>query len=929
MNRNGLIVIWLFVLSMMTWSGSAAEFADESPSPMEFRNPPLSARPGCFWDWLNGNITPEQITLDLEEMKDKGMSGGEIWDVAAIRAPKSIPAGPAFMSDESVKLIAHAINEATRLNLRLGLIASSGWNAGGSWVTPEYAGKALYYSSKRVTGPMKYSAQIPVAKKADYSKDIAILAFPYTPDKTIKDIASVINLTHMMDEKGILKWDVPEGKWVILRFTCANHGQKLIVPSPGSGGLMIDFMDTEATLFHMNYIMQRILSKLGRKDFRGTAFKCLEVDSMELGEFTPWTARFLQEFNKRCGYDLTAYLPVVAGWTMIDDETTAMFNYDRKKVVSDLVIFAHYETGRKLLNKYGLDLVGEAGGPGPPVWNTNPVDGLKALGAVDVPRGEFWIKHRNMFLVKEIASASHIYGKKYVDAESWTTWRRYIDDPVVYKLLGDRALCEGLNHFTFHTFASSPPEAGRPGRAYHAGTDINSQSTWWPVAKPFMDYLSRCSYMLQQGLFVGDVCYYYGDQAPNFYPLYHSVPKKIIPPELGFGYDYDVCNSEVILKRMSVKDGRIVLPDGMNYRLLALPDQNHMPLAVLKKIEQLVKDGAIVLGRRPTRANGLTDRQTQSSAVRHLAARLWGVPQNRMLRVESVDVRYGKGRVVSGKSWRQVLDEQGCTPDFIVEEDNGSLDYIHRRTDSADIYFIRNKTMEWQNHECVFREKGKRPEFWMPDTGKISLCPVFDFVDGGTRIPVRLAPADSVFVVFRGHAEKPRPKVPAGKITKISAVQEIAGPWELSFPKGWGAPESVSINSLKDWTLFSEPGIKYFSGTATYTTEFELPGSFFKRGFMQRLELGHVDEVAEVFINGKAVGIVWKPPWYIDVTSTVKPGRNTLVVKVTNLWANRLAYDTGLPKEKRLTWSNVGASGGGLASGLMGPVIIRAKDDGR
>ena len=200
--------------------------------------------------------------------------------------------------------------------------------------------------------------------------------------------------------------------------------------------------------------------------------------------------------------------------------------YDWKKTISDQLIFSHYTTGRAFLEKYNVELVAEAGGPGPPIWNTCPVDALKALGNVSIPRGEFWIRHRNMFLVKQIASASHIYGKNIVDAESFTTWRRWKDSPYALKIIVDRAFCEGLNCITFHTFANTNPEDGLPGRTYHAGVDINPATTWWEKSRPFMDYLSRCSYLLQNGMFVADVCYFYGDQAPNFYPFFHDVPEK-------------------------------------------------------------------------------------------------------------------------------------------------------------------------------------------------------------------------------------------------------------------------------------------------------------------------------------------------------------------------------------------------------------------
>ena len=258
--------------------------------------------------------------------------------------------------------------------------------------------------------------------------------------------------------------------------------------------------------------MDRFGMQPGPKSENGLAY--LEFDSMELAEGIAWTDAMPAIFKERRGYDVINYLPVLAGWAILGE--SERFLYDWKKTVSDQLIFSHYTTGRKFLEEYDIDLVAEAGGPGPPTWNTCPVDALKALGNVTVPRGEFWVRHRNIFLVKEVASASHIYGKNIVDAESFTTWRRWKDSPHALKKYVDRAFCEGLNSVTIHTFANTRPEFGFPGRAYHAGIDINPTATWWNQAKPFMDYMSRCSYLLAEGKFVGDVAYYYGDGAPKF-----------------------------------------------------------------------------------------------------------------------------------------------------------------------------------------------------------------------------------------------------------------------------------------------------------------------------------------------------------------------------------------------------------------------------
>jgi len=493
---------------------------------------------------LNGNITKESITRDLVEMKAKGMRRAEIWYVAAMNNPDNyIPAGGAFLGDSSIILIKHALKEGERLGLKIGMIGSSGWNAGGTWVTPEWASKALYFSELLVKGPSKSGLELPFPEVPEhcpkgkdglpqYYGEVAVLAIPSHKEKIIGNMAGIIDLTDQCSN-GRLRGQLPAGEWIVMRFIFSNTGQTLIVPSPNSKGLFIDFLDPKATAKHLLHFMERLGMVPG--DTSEACLAYLEFDSMELDEGVPWTDLMPEIFRERRGYELIKYLPVLAGWK-VEDESDR-FMYDWKKMISDQLIFSHYTTGRKFLESYNVQLIAEAGGPGPPIWNTCPVDALKALGNVSVPRGEFWIRHRNMFLIKEVASASHIYGKNIVDAESFTTWRRWKDAPFALKKVVDRAFCEGLNCITFHTFANTNPEDGLPGRTYHAGLDMNPATTWWEKSKPFMDYLSRCSYLLQHGLFVADVCYYYGDQAPNFYPVFpgqvidSGQPWKFIIPE--------------------------------------------------------------------------------------------------------------------------------------------------------------------------------------------------------------------------------------------------------------------------------------------------------------------------------------------------------------------------------------------------------------
>jgi hypothetical protein len=373
-----------------------------------------------------------------------------------------------------------------------------------------------------------------------------------------------------------------------------------------------------------------------------------------------------------------------------------------------------------------------------------PVDALKALGAIDEMRGEFWpwrLTNSPLWVVKETASAAHVYGRQFVHMEAFTGFHHWTAGPYDLKFSADRAFGEGMNHVVWHTSSHQPPEAGVPGWVYGAGTHLTPNLVWWPMAGAFLDYLARCSHLLQQGLFVADVCYYSGDQGYNF------VPPKHVDPSLGFGHDYDVINAEALLTRMGVRDGRFVLPDGMRYEVLVLPDREDMDPDVLEKLAGLVEAGATVVGPRPVRANGLADREARDRKVRRIADAVWGACDG----VTVFENRYGEGKVVWGRSVRAVLDARGVGQDFqfTAEAEDAELDFIHRRTSDADIYFVRNVRERWETVEAVFRVGKKLPELWRPESGEIRACAVFERAGDGIRVPLKLAPWDSVFVVFR------------------------------------------------------------------------------------------------------------------------------------------------------------------------------------
>ncbi len=948
-----------------------------------FRNPGVEARPRAYWNWLNGDVSLSGITRDLEEAKDKGLGGLQMWDTEAMRNPDGfVPAGPPFLGEESVNAIHHAIKEAGRLNLELGLICASGWNSGGAWVTPEMASKNLFHVGIVVSGSNQIKQTLPFPEVPQgcpkgpdglpaWYLDVAVLAWPQSSDNRISDLSEILDISDKFKD-GELNWKAPPGKWHIERFVCSNNGQQLIAASPNSKGFFIDFLDPEATRFHFEYIFKQLGIEKDNKE--NSPLKTLDDDSMELHEGIQWTKDFQKWFKDQHGYSPINWLPVFLGWEILNEDQSKRFEYDYKKSVSDLLIHSHYTTGSMVCEEYGVQLVAEAGGPGPPFWESCPVDALKALGNVHIPRGEFWLGNpRNLFLIKEIASASHIYGKKYVDAESWTTWRRWRDGPFERKRLVDRAFSEGLNRVTYHGFAHSPVEDQFPGRTYHAGIDMNPQVVWWSKARPFMDYLARCSFMLQQGLYVADVAYYYGDQAPNFWPYYHNVPEKPRIDGLGPGYEYDVVNSDVIINRMSFKDGRIVLPDGMSYRVLVLPDKSDMPLEVLSKLEALVSQGAVIIGPKPTEVPGLANLESNTKAIRELAGKMWGGINGSTIKVNN----YGKGQIVWGYTPEEWLKKIGIGPDFSTQNSqaDSGFDFIHRETTLSHIYFIINKTLGQLSTECTFRVENTAPQLWDPSDGSIVDQHVFQSKDGGITIPVVLPPGGSTFVVFKkgfsgigldavlkevtNDDQLPTEKVlnvkrnsvemecwQNGKYTivgnsgkQIQAIVEkiptpypIDGAWHVEFDPKWGAPGKVEFPELISWTEHDNISIKYYSGKGTYTKTITVQDEWMGKGKNIYLDIGDVGEIAEIFINGNSAGVVWKPPFKVDITGQVKFGDNELKIEVMNLWVNRLTGDKDLPESERFTKTNIRSDGGSWLenysewhiepAGLFGPVRL-------
>jgi len=954
-----------------------------------FRNPPPQARLRCYWWWLNSNVTKEAITRDLEQMKAKGFAGAIIIDAGGAEQRKNdqVPAGPIFAGPQWRDLFRHTLAEANRLGLEMSLNIQSGWNLGGPTVKPEEAAKQSTWSRVQVTGPSRFDGLLEAPpRKLDFYRDVAAVAYPLkhgaapqrepirqfdfkaslkeagfsTPDTRplLTDVPArpgeedtigtrVIDLTSRMQPDGRLSWQVPEGEWEVLRFGYTASGARVSTSSQPWQGLALDYLDRGALESYWRQVVAPLIADAG--PLAGRTFKYLVTDSWELGGVN-WTANFRDEFRKRRGYDPLPYLPVFAGRLVDSRDASNRFLNDLRRTIGDLVAERHYAVFAELAGRHGMGIHCESGGP-----HGAPVDALLNLGLNAFPQMEFWaqskthrVRDEDRFFVKEAASAAHIYGKTLVAAEGFTTigphWEESIWDNL--KPSFDRAVCEGLNLLIWHTFTCSPRQMGKPGQEYFAGTHFNPNITWWEQSPAFLSYINRTQFMAQQGHFVADALYYYGDHVPNFVRLKPSDPAGVLP-----GYDYDVCNEDVLLRRLSVKNGRITLPDGMSYALLVLPDVDVISPAALRRVRDLVRDGATVIGGKPQRSTGLGG----DDEVARISAELWG------------GRRTGKGRVIAGRTARQVLAADGLQPDFeFTAQPGANLDYIHRRTPEADIYFVSNQGDRPEVIDAIFRVTGKAPELWSPETGEIRRQAFFRSTDDGrTTLPLPLHAYGSVFVVFRkpagehftSVAKDGRPAAVAvwidgnraaslvdaepgqyrlthstGRSVTVTVPpapepRVISGPWNVRFAPGWGAPAAVLFESLASWTQHADAGVKYFSGTAAYEKEIEVAAELLRPHHALELDLGDVRELAEVILNGRNLGILWKPPRRVDMTGAVHPGKNRLEIRVTNLWPNRIIGDQFLPEPQRLTRTNIRKftkESPLLPSGLLGPVVLRS-----
>ena len=708
-----------------------------------FNSPPPTAKPLTYWAWLNGNVSKNGITKDLEAMKRVGIQEPLIFNV-----DMGFPEGPVkYLSKEWLDMFRFSATEAKRLGMQIGFHNGAGWSSsGGPWVKPEDAMQKVVYSITSVRDGQRLAKAIATpAVQAGYYKDIAVLAFP-TPkgDQRIANIAKkslaenvftnnlepdtvsvnsrnviktndIIDITDKLTSDGILQWQPPAGDWTILRIGHTPNGTENR-PAVASGrGLECDKMSTKALDHYWEKGIKPIIDFLG--PLAGTVVSSCTIDSYEVG-CNNWTALFREEFKKRRGYDCLRFLPTLAGYYVGCAEISERFLWDFRQTIGELIADNYYGHFKELCNQKGLSLLIEPYG--------GPFKSHRAGANADGVMGEFWLE-KNLFFEspKLAASIAHLNGQSITGSEAFTSFGTWSNYPATMKTVGDLAWTEGVNRFTFHVYTHQPWDVA-PGLTFGVyGVEMDRMNTWWEQSKPYMSYLSRSQYLLQQGRNVADILFFTGESRVNNATLHSDIKKN--------GYDYDQIGADQV-KDLYVKDGKLYTKNAGPYRLLILPESKWATPELLKNLKRLADQGAVIAGSKPERSPSLTNFPRCDEQVTTLTSQLWP---------------YKIHHISSEKDIYSLLTQQGLPADFSTERSGNDLRFVHRRSGTDDIYLVANPVHQSRKEICRFRISGKSPELWDAETGTITDVPVWKQTGGLTEIPLSFAPNGSVLIVFR------------------------------------------------------------------------------------------------------------------------------------------------------------------------------------
>ena len=912
----------------------------EDPLRQSFQNPPDTAKPGVYWYFMDGNISKEEMTNDLESMKKAGISNLIFLEVGI-----GVPRGSVdFMSEAWQDAYVYAVREAERLGIKIVLGAGPGWcGSGGPWVKPEESMKHLVFSEIEVKGGKKVEVNLPIPEQRStvwhkmsdpYYEDVAVYAIPSSVVPVITDInekalyerdpysskpnvkpylpslakydepkgsqilknSEIINVSKYLHENGRLVWDAPAGNWTIIRMGKRVTGASSRPAPEPAIGLESNKMDTLAFRNHLRNYTDILLAKSApRKE--GVGWTGFHIDSWESGAQN-WTEGIVEEFKLRRGYDPEPYFLAYTGRAVESVEITERFLWDLRQTCKELVLENHIEFAKAYAHKNGLELTIEP-------YDMNPAGDLDLGAIADVIMAEFWSNgfgFETSYAVLQATSIAHIKGHPVVGAEVFTSqpteaWTLF---PGNMKNQSDWALAHGINRFVYHTFAHKPlGEEHRPGMTMgRYGVHWDRGQTWWPMVGAYHEYISRSSHMMQQGQAVADILYLTPEGAPMVFtpPTDALVENEMIPDKKG--YSFDGCSPKMLMDWASVENGKIVFPGATSYEIMVLPNFETMTPELLKKIAALVEQGARIVGVPPQKSPSLVNYPECDKELQKLAEKLWGTSQ---VPAEKSEIKIGKGSVFWGGNLKtnELYPAYPATSELLaqlkIDEDfkseNNTIRFGHRKTNDKDIYFVANRTNDFQKTACTFRASGE-PELWMSTTGETRKITNYSVENGLTTIPMEFFPYESFFVTFSGKEQKSGINQKVSNFPVFSEVKTIEGAWNVSFNPKFGGPENIQFDKLQDWTSHESRGIKYYSGIATYKKTFEWNELSQKSYF---IDLGVVNDIARVKVNGEDMGVIWCAPWRIDISGALKQGTNAVEIQVANRWINRLLGDMQEP----------------------------------
>lgn len=889
-----------------------------------FEGAPADSQIGVFWFWAN-TVTKEGIHRDLEAMQRAGIRR-VVLSMTKAHSATVETGGVVFLSPEWLALFRYALDEAERLGLKVSAVMSNGWYQGASWVTPEMGAQMLVWSETTITGPAAFVKPLPEpdkfrkGKRANISKKakghfntVAVLAFRQNEKgELLKD--SLVRLDDKLADDGKLNWSAPAGNWRVFRFAYCPNFVPMKQDSPGFTGLQIDHLSAPVIKMFFDKVGVPLLEAAG--SHVGKTLDFFHEDSVELGHFD-WTGDFPAQFEKRRKYDLIPWLPVLAGKKFASQPQAGRVDNDFVATVDEVLADEHYGTFRELCHQHGIKLETEGG---------DVASSLRVKGTTDLPMGEFWnarpgktdsryVENSNNLRAfnPNAVIAAHVYGAGRVSFESFTTAQHWMEYPAMLKPMADEVYCLGVNNLTLHGYSYSRPETPAPGDVYFAGTHFDPGITWWSYAGEFFTYLNRCQAMLTAGKPVVDILYVDGAETQEL--IQQNESRSLTT--LG---KCDVIPGDFLNAQLNVlPGGRIGLANGASYAVLAVANTAIAP-EVLQKIVQRVNEGATLWLRTvPKQSSGWKDFSTADQTI---ACCLKELGAEQTAGVHTV----GKGRVIVGEMpVKDLLARLGLASAFAYTSDDGQpcLDYNQRQDGDTEIYFVANWKEAWHRAECAFRVTDKQPELWNPVTGEMTACPEYQVGQDTVRVPLQLPPNGSTFVVFRkkavGHSAPLAKKlVPAGGEGTVAAT--IAGPWRIQFNPARAGLAKFEINSpaLLLWNEGADARLKAFAGSASYLTTFNSKSTGNSKWL---LDLGVVHDLAEVLVNGKSAGVVWTPPFRVDVTPFLRPGANTLEIRVVNTWHNWRLANKFLPVDH--SWASRGFTEPPLPAGLVGPVTLQ------